>query len=254
MAMNLNALASAGNSAPQPVDLVSEFKQVSEEICALAARDGIRILPYQPYNSGVWARLRSLDERVQREKLQSLRDFHRICIEAVRSGKSLKDSAYLLSSTLASYGYSLCRGVTELLGDDDVIEVYTKDLTQLFRNLKFLEVCSYPLSDLYVYDWVELYRRPFTITDTLVKQTLDVLSKLPGETVRCEVPDHVLEEVFSTERRKFFIRQKILSPILDRNGQIVGVLGTLDATVIGSALGEFSGANFPGMNVTPLSG
>jgi hypothetical protein len=153
---------------------------------------------------------------------------------ASQAGVRKCKSVDLLRHFLSKANWSVSEDVLSRLSDQDVIEVYSPTFTQLFRNMRFLEICSYPILDIYMYEWPELYARPQAITEALIQEFFRMLSAPPGvDLFEAQVPDHFLEEVFSEERRIFEIQQKLNSPVRSREtGEVVAVLGVLQASVI----------------------
>ncbi len=152
---------------------------------------------------------------------------------ASQAGIGKYKSVDLLRHFLSKANWSVSEDVLSRLSDQDVIEVYSPTFTQLFRNMRFLEICSYPILDVYLYEWPELYTRPQAITEALVQECLKSLAAKPGENFFGQsVPDHFLEEVFSAERRVFEIEQKFISPVRSvEDGSVVAMLGCLSANV-----------------------
>lgn len=228
------------------LSIENAFRALTEEFSDHAAKAGIAITPHRPET---WIQFRELDFMKQLKSYEEFSSFYQNCIGGIAEGLELRQGIQLLKRMLSQSGLHACQDVWRKLDDRDVIEVYTRDFTQLFRNMRFLEVCSYPLAELYINEWVSLYRRPQMITDQLVSSILTMMDATPPATVSTSVPDHILEEVFSLDRRKFFIQQKVFSPLSDASGQVVAFIGSLSATVIGD--GRLT-SKFP-LNISPLS-
>jgi hypothetical protein len=164
------------------------------------------------------------------DKIQQDIAFHD---EATRAGIGKHQSSELLRYFLKKMNWNLSEKVFSHLSEEDVIEVYSPNFTQLFRNLKFLEICSYPILDIYLYEWPELYTRPQAITEALIQECVRALGAASDQDFFGDsVPDHFLEEVFSEERRVFKIEQKFISPVrCATTGVVVGMLGCLAASV-----------------------
>lgn len=157
---------------------------------------------------------------------------------ASQAGIGKYKSVDLLRHFLSKANWSVSEDVLSRLSDQDVIEVYSPTFTQLFRNMRFLEICSYPILDLYMYEWPELFIRPQAITDDLIQAAFRVLAAPPTlHYVEAGLPDHFLEEVFSEERRVFAIDQKLLAPLRsEATGEVVGLLATLQASVVSKGM------------------
>jgi hypothetical protein len=147
-------------------------------------------------------------------------------------------------------GFRICPDLYYAISDDDIIEIYTADFTQLFRNLEMLKLCSYSILELSVYEWPELFRRPHAITKQLIHLAEQIMGTKEPRTISCDnVPDHFLEEIFSPGKHKLFIEQKILSPLMDQNNNAIGFVGTLRAHLFDPSTKE----GLLVQNVKPLS-
>jgi hypothetical protein len=220
-----------------------EFRELAERFCAMAGAVGVRLLPY---TEGSLNKFRGLSEDQRILKLAGFKTYFECCERATRAGVGLNDGIGLLKSVLADLGLRVSAETLSYLSDEDVIEVYRCDLTQLFRNLRFLEICSYPLMDLYVNEWPELYRRPHVLTQAIIDEFLQLRASGSDRPLMSRLPEHFLEEIFSPGRHKFYIRQKILAPILDQDNQMVGVVSSLRANLLKESEANYS-------NVKPLS-
>jgi hypothetical protein len=177
--------------------------------------------------------LQGLPEERRKTILQKLEADIAFFEDASRAGIPKYKSVDLLRHFLSKSGWVLADEVYSRLSDGDVIEVYSPTFTQLFRNMRFLEICSYSILDIYMYEWPELYTRPQSITEALIHECMRSLQAKPGENFFGDsVPNHFLEEVFSEERRVFEIEQKFISPIrCAKTGAVMAMLGCLAARV-----------------------
>ena len=201
----MNRLASAlAHDLTSSSPLEDRFCTLLQVFCKTLQSEGLEITPYRESSL---VRFRSLSPDQQNQKFRDFQRYFEVFAEAVSEGVGLKDSAGLLKKVLTRGGLSTCPEMYQHLENEDVIEAYSSDFTQLFRNLRFLEICSYPLLDLYLYEWFELFRRPQNVTDILVSLAHEILAQTKPSLVKCEVPDHFLEEVFSEQKHRFHIKQ-----------------------------------------------
>jgi hypothetical protein len=229
------------------LDLEHRLRTLTEAFANQAARDGIRILPHREI---AWERFRSLPIEKQIKKVNDFSKFYRICAEAVNAGVSLGSGVELVKRAISKLGLRTCDGLYEQMDDSDVIELYHKDFTQVFRNLEMMKICSYSLLDLCVYEWPELFKRSHALTQQLIQLAQEIISGRISTTIFCEeMPDHFLEEIFSPGRHKFFVEQKLLTPLFTSSGEIFGFLGTIGAHLFDPQSKEGLAVR----NITPLS-
>ena len=229
------------------MSIQEQFRALIDEFASQCDAEGVRLLPYREEG---WQRFHSLTFEKQVEKVSGFLKFYQACAEVVDSGISLKRGVKSLEKVMSKFGYQVCPGLYDQISDEEVIEAYTSDFTQLFRNLEMLKLCSYSLLELSVYEWPELFRRPHSITEKLIGLAGQVLGSPSPRTITCsEVPNHFLEEIFSPDKHKLFIEQKLLSPLMDSSGATVGFIGTLRAHLFDPT--TETGQSM--QNVTPLS-
>lgn len=105
--------------------------------------------------------------------------------------------------------------------DSDVIEVYRSDGIQVFRNLNFLDICSYELPELFVYPWHELfYRHPKHVKMIADGAVLMFSGKQRGLLDLEPFGAHFIYEVFSPKKFKLKIGLKYLYPLRNKSGQV----------------------------------
>ncbi len=207
----------------------TRFKALAGAFCEMTQSIGIQL---EPYSDGSLSKFRSLPPEIQTQKLAAFETYFRCCERAVRSGIGLSDGISLLKAILKDLGLHINEDTASLLTNAEVIEVYRNDLTQLFRNLRFLEICSYPLMDLYVHEISELYRRPHVLTDATIREFTQVLTSTDRKPLFCDVPDHFLEEIFSPGKHKFYIRHKLIAPVMNEKGEVVAAVSSLWANLL----------------------
>ncbi len=122
------------------------------------------------------------------------------------------------------------------LRDDEVIEIYNRDHIQIFRNVKFFELCGYSVFDVLVQDWPSLYdRKPADITPAIFKQTELSFEVDSRSEYYQNIPDHILHEKFSSDQRKLLISMGMHAPVYDLNVKSpvpMGVLVSLRAQIV----------------------
>lgn len=119
------------------------------------------------------------------------------------------------------------------VAEDDVIEFYSADHRQIYRNIRFFSLCSYSIFDILVYDWATLYSRDNSITEGLLTHANAVIDGSLG-TGMLEVGHHYLQELRG-EKRKALIKPGMISPLWDRSSSSSGpsaYLTTLKAQLI----------------------
>ncbi|MBN8553885.1 MAG: hypothetical protein J0L93_00390 [Deltaproteobacteria bacterium] len=147
---------------------------------------------------------------------------------------NILDSKQLTWACLQYLKLKPCHDAFDKIEDDHVIEIYNNDHIQIFRNLKFFELCSYSVYEILIFDWPTLYYRDENILQEIFQQTQRALTEKLGTEFYSGIPPHILRERFSEEQRSFRIEMGMHSPLynLDNSKQPEAVLLTLKATRI----------------------
>lgn len=112
------------------------------------------------------------------------------------------------------------------VSEDDIVEIYTADLIQIYRSFRFFGLCSYSLTDLLSNEWFDLYERSVVINNylfeagkALMERTYD-LSPINLS----HIPIHLMREKISTEKRSFQIQFKEMYPVYQVSGGFYGYI------------------------------
>lgn len=102
----------------------------------------------------------------------------------------------LLERTLREYGLEADESLLATIDKDTVVEIYSTDMTQLFRSYKLLEMTGYSLLDLCVYEWYVLWERPQLVVQQMQKNIQEVIEgRISAKDF--EVSPHILKETFN---------------------------------------------------------
>lgn len=152
---------------------------------------------------------------------------------ARKCGVPMYDSKKLTWACLQLLKLRPCHDVLEKIQENDVVEIYNTDHIQIFRNLRFFELCSYSIFDVLVYEWTTLYERNATIQAAILDQTQETLNTGRRTINYKNIEPHLLLERFSPEKRKFLIEMGMHSPLFRPDSYCIrpeAVLLTLTAT------------------------
>lgn len=101
----------------------------------------------------------------------------------------------------------------ELIEGEEIMEIYDLNGIQIFRNLRFLELCNYPIEMILTRPWHELYARsPSIKKQILVDCILSALS-LKGFSPQAQVPNHIASEIYSEEIQPIFCQPRLRIPL-----------------------------------------
>ena len=132
-----------------------------------------------------------------------------------------------LQRAIWKYGLRAKYELSDYISEGDVIEVYTAENVQIYRNLAFFNLCSYSLMDVMTKEWYELYERPEFVTELLIKQIGELLQS--GEPFYPKIPVHLMTEKVSKEKRAFTTSFKYFLPLHDLKGDCTAFIVVIRA-------------------------
>lgn len=126
----------------------------------------------------------------------------------------------------------------------DIVEAYSEDFVQIYRNRTFLKLCSYDLYTLLSHPFPMLFRRDEKITAQIVSRAIHCMTK--GEGIEpVGVENNNLQEQFARNSRVFEIQHKWCSPLFSRRtDRPMALFCTMQARCIGES-------NVTGIGFTP---
>jgi len=196
-----------------------EFCRITKALANHHVNHGLATRPFDsedlPYFSQVPSEIKKLI-------LHGLEENLNLFDEMTTEKESLNDSPRLLWRSLKRLGWHPTSDIFDKIEKDDVIEIYTAEKHQIFRNLAFFdfisltleELVSLPLGVAIEFDPIVL-KYINTVAQRIVDQTI-------RETERSTLPAYIIQEKMGSKFR-VEIQQKWLSPVF-RDGRSVGVI------------------------------
>lgn len=210
--------------------LEERFLVLMRQFTAKANTNGYKI---KPATTDSWSRFCSLPDEKKQEIFNTFLVYYKVCASALESGHPLSNTMAMIWCLFKEMEWRPASDLFDKIQDTDVIEVYGSDFRQIFRNMNFFDICSYSLTEIFTYDWRDLYRRDDSITIKLAEKAGEVLTGKVA-TVPIGVDWHYLEEVFSENQNKIYIVHKFLSPLYNKQNQIVAFVAISDGRVTAS--------------------
>lgn len=165
--------------------------------------------------------------------LAEVRNFRELCQESVQPEGIAKNDRQLLWNTLRKLKAVPPSDIIDKIEDQDVIEVYNTQFIQIFRNLNYFDISSYTLVEVFTHQWDELYERENpNIGQQMMNVALSVISGKARATFPCGVDSHVLKERFSEEQLRLNMIPGYVSPLFDRDHQLVGAIFTSKVEIL----------------------
>ncbi|WP_374073873.1 hypothetical protein [Bdellovibrio bacteriovorus] len=207
--------------------LENSFKALSQRVCMMLATEGVH---RKPYLEGL-PHFTILPIEKKQEIVENLTFFKELCEEQISEGYKLKDNSSFTWRAFRKLNYVPRADVFNYMSDEDLVEIYSYDSKQLYRNFKFFECCSYTLEELYSVEWWNLYERDPAMTMKIFDAAAKVIS---GEIEGSYVPGiepHTLREIRGENGMTFMQQLKLISP-LKKNKRVDAILVIESADVI----------------------
>jgi len=207
--------------------LNQDFMSLTEDLSRWLAVEGIRCRPYTP---GL-PHFSVLPVAKRQDIVSAVRFYHELCQEQVNEGYKITDSLVFTWRALNKLGLVPRSDLFSKVTDEDILEVYSGDGRQLYRNFRFFDFCSYTMEELYSLEWWSLYKRDEAITEKLYEIVGRIFT---GEVEGTVIPDcapHIVSETSSSEKIHMVYEPRMISPLY-HNRVVSAVIAIVRAQII----------------------
>lgn len=102
-----------------------------------------------------------------------------------------------LKKALDMFGLEASDDFLKTLQKDQIIELYGKDMIQLYRSLNFFKITGYSLLDITVFEWYLLWNRPSKAIEETLNDVNEVMtSYIPVK--KFQIPKQLIQENYNT--------------------------------------------------------
>lgn len=216
-------------SEPEAIEYARVFRKSLREFSQLAARNNIHVTAYDERSLSPLALLPDPQQKLITENFDR---YFKVTSQLSNDEIPLYDSQAFLWRMLRELDLRPCSDLFKKIAPNDVVEIYDLNFIQVFRNTRFMELCSYTLEEVFTHEFPQLFLRPDEITSILVSHCQEIFQGKIKSTIPTHVPDHTLTEIWSKKKREFSIKQGIISPLFDKSGRSVAIVATLQADLI----------------------
>lgn len=211
------------------LDLVEQIRCIMLEFCNFAKVSGIEISPFTGNSPALFARLPY--ER-QLEIFKSFYTYYDLFASSQQNAISLQDDKRLLWWSLNKLQLRPTSDLFDKICNKDIIEIYDRMGTQIYRNFEFFSVCSYTLDEIFSSNWMSLFNRD--------EKDLNELYRLAEKTYQGEFTQtepimltHKFNEIYSERQHIIEAHHKYISPLYSRSGNIEALVIISQAKVLG---------------------
>jgi hypothetical protein len=153
----------------------------------------------------------SLDEK--RDVIRRMDGDLALFAEVKNEGETLTDSPRLLWRYLVRAHLVPCSDIFDKIEKEDVVSVYDIKNRQIFQNMRFFELVSVTLEQLFCSPWYAYTKRPPEVEQQLYMTATSIMSGQIRTTVAPPAPEHFCQEVNTEGLVKLSIKVKWASPV-----------------------------------------
>lgn len=199
-----------------------EFKQQATAYCEVLKHWGYDI---RPYRSEELRHFHKAHWKVRGQALEYLDLNLAILRDIMDSEEPRSQGRQLLWRALSRMKVSPVSDILEKIDDEDVIEVYSHEQVQVFRNPMFFTYSSHSIEELLCLPWYRLYRRHWLKTLQVMRTAWRMVSGRIRQTEAWNIKPHLVEEIDSEKKYRMEIQFKYLSPLF-KDGEFFGAICT----------------------------
>ena len=214
------------------LDLTTERTMwLVQQICLHLCEKGFQIVPFTDDSLHQFCRL-GLEKR--EEIRANLVSYLKILDtnEPVPEPVSISEEVTMVRKALSVFSLRVKTFDWSFIEAGDIIEIYTADGIQIYRNFEFFRQCSYDLMSLLSYEWHELYERPSSVTDGIYRRVGEVMAGGRGNPQPYGLLPHTLRESRIDAKRVFSVEMKKVLPVFDASDSVAGFLHTVGSTLL----------------------
>lgn len=197
-----------------------QFTEISSALVELLSAENFQTKAYRDENLPHFSLL-STDKKI--EVINRLEVYYNLCAEHLGEGQALRDSKRFTWRVLVKMNLVPTSDLLNKISDGDIVEIYSCDNTQLFRNLEFFDVCSYSLEELFCVEWYRLFHRDEHISKMIGQKLQELLDYKHPEGFENAFPEHTVTEIFSDEKFQSLVFMKLVAPLY-QNKRIVAFI------------------------------
>ena len=220
-------LRNADSKIEDGQNTVSAFKLLLDRYHAYLKEAGTQIRPYRSPDLPLFEALSIPNKQ---KAISEVKLVLEIFEEVKAEGKTLKDTPTLMWRSLRKLSLVPKSDIFQKIRDGDVVVIYATDHKQIFQNLRFLELVTITLEDVYCSEWFKYTKRPDWAQLALYEAGNSVFTGKVTETFDPQVPEHLAVEVTDAEIR-LKINVRYMSPVTSDN-QVAGVIVVLECAEV----------------------
>lgn len=192
--------------------------QALNDFSELIATQGHSVIPY---TDSVVAHISSLPVEKKEDILVGFLKYSELCSSAIKSGVVLKDTVGFIKYALKYLGKHVAEEFYATIGESDIVEIYSEDHIQIFRNISFFKITDYSIAELISYEWEDLYYRSSAITKKMYSLIEDTLAS-DVKLLNMDIEPHFIKEIRADTVQLCEVKFRYIAPIYTNEGEQSG--------------------------------
>jgi hypothetical protein len=179
-------------------------------------------IPLKPYDDARLPHFSKLPAVSQNLVLTSLGAMLSLYAEMENHGERPNDSSRLLWRSLNRLGWRPLSDIFDKIESDDVIEIYSSENVQIFRNMNFFRYISITLEEMCVYPWYQIAQMGVVASEYYATLAPQMQNNTITETFRTPIPPYYAKELMG-EKNVLEIGPRWMSPVFE-DSRCVGII------------------------------
>lgn len=193
---------------------LEEYMQLLEAYAMLLNQQGLNLRTV----AGIGPpRFRYASSSRQKRVMESLKLSIRILNKMIETKADLRDSRVFMEFAVKELNGVVHKDLIGKISKTDIVEFYDRDYFQFLRSLRFFEVTTMSLDQLYFMKWTELTTRSVLISAMIFKEAAKYLLSNGLRIYEWSIPRHSMKETLEGGN-ELGLLLKYMSPVQGQDG------------------------------------
>jgi hypothetical protein len=192
-----------------------DLRRLLERLSAAFAAKGYDVRPYHEKN---WITFGAFPAEKKKEIYFNVCTYSEIYLPVLALPGSPNEDGRLLWAAMKRHGLRPCGDFFNQVEEDDIVEFYNVTGRQMFHNINFFDVCSYTFLEIFSYPFTELWVRDESAAAGMQQVMTDFMGGKIRSTIDSPLSKQYLLEAFSEENYIIELEFRKFSPMYSSDG------------------------------------
>jgi hypothetical protein len=194
-------------------DLKRRFLKAATDLHHLGKSAGYTIIPTTNVSLPLFSALEYSKQLQAVEILEKSRDIYE---SMIKRQQDIRNPSLVVWAAFRYLNLVPPANFFDKFGEEDVIQIYTKDNYHLFANFRFFELCSYTLEQVYSLPWTELWYRDAEALADLMAVIAGALGPDQTDAISFNKPTHIVRELASPFKYELNYAVRGIAPVWEK--------------------------------------